>query len=195
MVALIEEVTVADLISTRDDTLNCTELPLLVNADGDKLILEGHFARVNPHWKSISLGDAALATFHGTTGYISPNWYPSKRDTGKVVPTWNYRRVEAYGTLVIHDDVDWLRDLVTRLTVHMERSQTRPWEVGDAPSDFISSQLRAIVGVEMHVERLVGIDKLGQNRTEEDFDGAVNALAQGNPSQQELSRQMAATKK
>lgn len=196
MLALITQVTVADLISTHNDTLSCTELPLLAReVEGGELILEGHFARVNPHWKCISEGDAGLATFHGATGYISPNWYPSKYETGKVVPTWNYRRVEAYGTLMVHDDVDWLRDFVTRLTLHMERSQPRPWAVEDAPADFVSHQLRAIVGVEMRVRHLVGIDKLGQNRTEEDFTGAVTALSKGDPSQQELAREMAATKR
>jgi transcriptional regulator len=134
-----------------------------------------------------------MVVFRGPHGYISPNWYPSKHETHRHVPTWNYEVVHAHGRLRIVDDEKFLRGIVGRLTRRHEASEPRPWKMGDAPPDYINQMLRAIVGIEVEVLRLEGKRKLGQNRDARDSEGAVRALHErGNDP---LSSAMASTRR
>jgi transcriptional regulator len=133
-------------------------------------------ARANPVWRDFSRDLEALTVFQGPQAYISPAWYETKKETGKVVPTFNYIVVHAYGSLRIIEDEAWLRGLVERLTIRHESGRAEPWKVSDAPEDFIKTQLRAIVGIEMPVTRLVGKWKVSQNRPAVDREGVVQGL-------------------
>jgi transcriptional regulator len=121
----------------------------------------------------------ALAIFSGPEAYISPSFYPTKVETGKVVPTWNYVVVHASGQFVVHDDVDWVIDLVSRLTDRHEARRPDPWSVDDTPAGFIATMAKAIVGIELRNVRLEGKRKLSQNRNAADIDGAVAGLESG----------------
>ena len=151
--------------------LEANHLPMLLQ-DG---VLRGHVARANPVWK---YGDrAALAIFLGPHAYVSPNWYPSKAETGKAVPTWNYITVHARGSIRWVQDADWLRSHVTALSNAHEGSRAEPWKVSDAPASYVDSLLRAIVGFELAVEKLEGKYKLSQNREAADREGVREAFA------------------
>lgn len=169
---LIRAYPLATLVTTGPDGIIANHVPLLLE-DGRLL---GHLARANPQWRD-SNGDV-LAIFTGPDHYISPNWYPSKAEQGRVVPTWNYVAVHAYGKLLIHDDPAWLRALVTRLTDTHEAQLVRQWSVSDAPADYIDGLLKAIVGIEIRIERLEGKWKLSQNRPAEDRAGAAARLSE-----------------
>ncbi len=134
-----------------------------------------HVARANPVWREAA-GAAALVVFQGPQAYTSPNWYPSKAEHGKAVPTWNYTMVQARGRLQVHDDLDAVRDIVTRLTLRHEASQPRPWHIDDAPPEFTASMLGAIVGLRLPLTSLVGKFKLSQNRPAADRAGVVAGL-------------------
>jgi transcriptional regulator len=136
--------------------------------------LRGHVARANPLWRSP--GAQALVVFQGPQAYVSPGWYPSKQEHGKVVPTWNYVMVQARGTLRVVDDAAWLHALVTRLTDTHEARLPRPWAVADAPGDYIHALLRAIVGIEIPLSGLVGKWKVSQNRSAADRAGVALGL-------------------
>jgi transcriptional regulator len=139
--------------------------------------LRAHVARANPVWRETPAGATALAVFQGEQGYVSPGWYPSKREHGKVVPTWNYVIVQARGPLRVVDDVEWLRRFVGRLTDRHESTLARPWGIGDAPPDYLATMLRAIVGIEIELTALSGKWKLSQNRSAADRAGVVDGLA------------------
>ena len=138
--------------------------------------LRGHVARGNPLWKAH--GTQVLALFQGPQAYVSPGYYPSKALTHKVVPTWNYAVIEVVGTLQVVEDAPWLRQLVHRQTDHHEAAQAQPWSVDDAPSEYVAQMLKAIVGIEIPIERLSGKWKLSQNRSTEDRHGVAAGLAQ-----------------
>ena len=142
--------------------------------DGDTVI--AHMARANAHWKQIEPDTPALLVVTGPQAYISPSWYLSKAEHGKVVPTWNYSVVQLSGRARVHDDADWLRTAVDTLTELHEAGRSAPWSSSDAPEEFIHGQLRAIVGVEIAVERVVAKAKLSQNRSEADRGGVVAGL-------------------
>jgi transcriptional regulator len=148
-------------------------LPLLYDRDHSTLL--GHFARNNDHWKRAD-GQQGLVIVRGPDSYISPTWYPSKTEHGRVVPTWNYVTAHVHGPVTIHDDVDWLESLVRRLTDAHEAGGPAPWGVDDAPEKFFRGQLRAIVGVEVRIERIDAKFKLSQNRPAADIDGVVAGL-------------------
>jgi transcriptional regulator len=151
--------------------LEANHLPMLLQ-DG---VLRGHVARANPVWKA---GDGeALAIFLGPHAYVSPNWYPSKAQTGKAVPTWNYITVHARGHIRWMQDAEWLRAHVTALSDTHEAPQPEPWKVSDAPASYVDSLLRAIVGFELTIEALEGKYKLSQNRDAADRDGVREAFA------------------
>ena len=154
-------------------------LPLHLNTTNNlpQGVLQGHVARANPVWQE-SAGHNVLAVFRGPDHYITPNWYPSKKTQGKVVPTWNYVAVHAYGTLRVIEDKAWLRQLVTQLTTTHEQAAPQPWQVNDAPEDYLDKMLSAIVGFEIVIERMQGKFKLSQNRTAEDQQGVLHGLAQ-----------------
>jgi transcriptional regulator len=144
-------------------------------------------ARANPLWR-VAEGQSVLAVFNGPQAYVTPCWYPSKAATHKVVPTWNYTTVHAHGRLRAVDEAPWLHSLVDRLTQARETPRERPWSVDDAPADYMDQMLRAIVGIEIPVERLVGKWKLSQNRLPADRQGVVEGLALESDAQ---ARQMA----
>ena len=175
----------ATLVSTGDVPL-VTVLPLLVETDGDAVVLRGHLARANPH-ATVADGTVSVATVVGAQGYVSPSWYPSKAEHGRVVPTWDYVAVVATGTLRTVDDPAWLVDLVTRLTDRHEAGRPRPWAVGDTPEGFVVRQARAIVGVELVVERLEATAKLSQNRPGPDQAGVVAGLRADGPASAALA--------
>lgn len=165
-------------------------LPFLLQPERGPLgTLVGHVARANPVWRAA--GQQALVVFQGPDGYISPNGYASKREHGKVVPTWNYATVQARGPLVALDEAAATRALVTQLTQTHEANQLRPWAVTDAPADYIATMLRAIVCIEIPLTALVGKYKLSQNRSAPDRAGLVAALqAAASPGDHELARWM-----
>jgi transcriptional regulator len=158
-----------------DGTPDATFLPMLWR--GDRLV--GHVARANPHWKAIADGSPGLAVVTGPDAYVSPSFYATKREHGKVVPTWNYSAVHLRGPVRVIQDVDWLRELVGALTEHHEAPRADPWAVDDAPAAYVEKQLRAIVGLELVVESVEAKAKLSQNRSEEDRAGVVAGLAGG----------------
>jgi len=167
----------ATLVSLGGDGLIGSHLPMLWDpAPAPYGTLTGHIARPNPQAKGAREGVEALAIFHGPQAYISPNWYPSKREHGKVVPTWNYIAVHAYGALTVVDDAAWLRRLVTRLTDRHESFSAVPWKVTDAPDAFVDQMLKGIVGIELVLTRLEGKWKLSQNRPEPDQAGTIAGL-------------------
>lgn len=138
--------------------------------------LTGHVARANPVWRQCEGGAEVLVIFRGAEGYISPNWYPSKHDTHRQVPTWNYEVVHAHGRITVRDDEQFVRSVVARLTRAHEAQEPRPWKLGDSAPEYISAMLRSIVGIEIAITRLEGKAKLSQNRELRDREGAVDAL-------------------
>ena len=174
---VIRDHPLATLVSLADDALLATHLPMLWDPEPAPFgTLTGHVARPNPHARATASHVDALAIFTGPQAYVSPSWYPSKREHGKVVPTWNYVVVHAHGPLRTIDDAAWVRAFVTRLTRIHERDQADPWRIGDAPAPFIERMLAGIVGVEMPVRRFEGKWKLSQNRTEADVAGTIEGL-------------------
>jgi transcriptional regulator len=176
-VAFLEQVRAADLVTMTADGLVATFLPLLYDPSaGEHGALRGHVARPNDQWKLEPVGDA-LVIVHGEDAYITPSWYPSKAEHGRVVPTWNYTTAHVYGELVIHDDPDWVAENVRGLTERHEAGRAAPWSVEDAPPEFHAGQLRAIVGIELVISRVEAKFKMSQNRGEADVDGVVAGLA------------------
>ncbi|WP_395455758.1 FMN-binding negative transcriptional regulator [Azospirillum melinis] len=175
--ALMRETRLANLVTATDEGLMATPLPLFLAPDeGPCGTLYGHLARANPQWKQQSLGEA-MVLFTGSEAYVSPSWYASKEEHGKVVPTWNYIAVHAYGPAEFFDDADRLLEVVTRLTDLHEGRRTAPWAVADAPVDFIRAQLRGIVGLRLPITRIQGKRKMSQNRSAEDRAGVATGLA------------------
>lgn len=167
----------ATLVTATEEGLIGTLLPMLLDeSEGPNGTLYGHVARGNPQWRLVPVGEA-MAIFNGPEAYITPTWYATKQETHKVVPTWNYVAVHAYGTVEFFDDADRLLDLVTRLTSLHERRRAEPWAVTDAPADFIKGQLRGIVGLRMPILRLDGKRKMSQNRNAADRAGVIAALS------------------
>lgn len=165
------------LVTHRAAGLEADHLPFLLDADrGPQGTLLAHVARANPVWQEVRDGDPVLVVFRGVQGYISPNWYPSKPETHRHVPTWNYEVVHAHGQIRVRDDEKFLRGVVGRLTRTHEADQPRPWRMSDAPADYLSDMLAQIVGIEVELTRIEGKRKLSQNRDERDFEGATQAL-------------------
>lgn len=159
--------------------LDADHLPFeFVPDQGPMGVLRAHVARANPIWQNNASGAEVLVIFRGVQGYISPNWYPSKHETHRLVPTWNYEVVHAHGHLVIQDEERTVRGLVARLTRHHEReaAEPRPWKMGDSPADYIDGMLKSIVGIEITITRIEGKAKLSQNREHRDRQGASRAL-------------------
>lgn len=177
--ALIRAHPLGTLVTHGEQGLDANHIPFELDAaTGLHGTLRAHVARANPVW--LQAGDAeVLVIFHAADGYISPNWYPSKPEHHRHVPTWNYAVAHAHGVLRVRDDERFVRGLVARLTrEHEARSQQpRPWKMGDAPTDYIDGLLKVIVGIEVEITRLVGKSKLGQNREVRDRLGAADGLA------------------
>ncbi len=173
MRTFVSDIGAAQLITISEDGYPAaTLLPILWI--GDRVI--AHMAKANPHWRTITAGSPALLVCQGNQAYISPSWYASKADHGRVVPTWNYSAVELRGTVSVFDDSDDLRAAVTALTDLHEGGRDQPWATTDAPPDYISGQLRGIVGIEMRVEAVTGKAKLSQNRSAADQEGVIAGL-------------------
>ncbi len=182
----------ADLVTSTGQGLLATMLPFLYDAPGSRAglgelgSLVGHVARNNQHWREPAVGES-LVIVRGPDAYITPSWYAAKREHGRVVPTWNYITAHVYGRLVIHDDVTWLEALVRRLTARHEAARAEQWSVDDAPPDYFAGQLRAIVGVELLIDRIEAKAKLSQNRSAADIDGVIAGLAEsGQPAMSEV---------
>jgi transcriptional regulator len=166
------------LVTHGEQGLQASHLPLLLNVDhGTHGTLYGHVAKANPQWKELQSGAEALVIFAGADAYVSPGFYPSKAEHGKVVPTWNYVAVHAYGTAEVFTDADRLRNLVSALTDRHEAGRINPWKVADAPTDYIDGMLKAIVGFALPIQRLEGKRKLSQNRNAADIAGVREGLA------------------
>ena len=176
--ALIRQHPLATLVTHAADGLEANHIPLLIDPHPSPYgTLRGHVARANPLWKLAGKVTEVLAVFQGAQGYITPSWYVSKAQHGKVVPTWNYAVVHAHGSLVVHEDADWLRKLVTQLTESQEAQREKPWQVTDAPDEYIDTMLKAIVGIEIPIRRLQGKWKMSQNRLPQDRNGVMENLA------------------
>jgi transcriptional regulator len=175
--ALIAENPLGILFTHGKSGLDANHVPFDLKAgEGAQGVLHAHVARANPVWQDVANGDEVLVVFRAGDAYISPTWYPSKHEFHKQVPTWNYRVVHAHGRVTIRDDERYVRGLVARLTRTHEASQPRPWKMTDSASDYIDTLLKAIVGVEIEITRLVGKIKLSQNKEVRDIQGAGSAL-------------------
>ena len=165
------------LISHGPSGLQSSSVPFTLVEDGSRFgLLRCHLARANPQGRDLAETSEALVVFQGADSYITPSWYATKRETGKVVPTWNYVMVQARGTPRVVENADWLRAQVEHLTNAREAEREKPWAVGDAPEDFIAQQLRAIVGVEIAIADLRGKWKASQNRNQADREGVIAGL-------------------
>jgi transcriptional regulator len=173
----------ATLVTTGAGGLDASHLPLLLEPEPAPLgRLVGHVARANPQWSATPEGSAALAVLLGPDAYVTPSWYATKRETGKVVPTWNYVAIHAHGIVRFFHERDRLLDVVTRLTDRHERAREHPWRVTDAPAEYLDGMLAGIVGVELTLTRLEGKWKASQNRNEADRRGVEEGLrAEGHP--------------
>ena len=175
--AVIREARLSSFVTATKEGLLATPLPLfLVPDEGPHGTLHGHLARANPQWTLPPIGDA-MAVFMGPDAYITPSWYPSKREHGKVVPTWNYVAVHAYGPVEFFEDADRLHEVVTLLTNLHEQPRIEKWAVTDAPAAFVRAQLKGIVGLRMPITHIEGKRKMSQNRPEADRAGVAAGLA------------------
>jgi transcriptional regulator len=174
---IIREHPLGMLVTPSPDGMDANHIPFefdpTVGANG---LLSAHVARANPVWQQCASGADVLIVFRGNEHYISPNWYPSKHETHRQVPTWNYEVVHAHGRLTVRDDDRFVRGVVARLTRTHEAQEPKPWKMGDSAPDYIDGMVRAIVGIEVLVTRLEGKSKLSQNREPRDVRGAVDSL-------------------
>lgn len=175
--ALIEAHPLGAWVAPSGEGLVANHVPFLLDRSRGKLgTLLGHVSRANPVWTQLPASEHSVVMFQGPQSYITPSWYPSKQEHGKVVPTWNYAVAHAHGVARAIDDQAWLRDMLVRLTAAHESSQKMPWMVTDAPSDFIDKLLRAVVGIEIPIERLDGKLKASQDEALQDRLGTVAGL-------------------
>jgi transcriptional regulator len=185
--AIIRNSSLPVLISqVKDDDgvrMVATHLPLML--EGERLV--GHIARANKQWQLLDPTVESMAIFSGVDGYVSPSYYATKQETGRVVPTWNYEAVHAYGRLEVIQDTAEILKVVTKLTNKYEGLRQKPWKVSDAPEDYVATQLKGIVALVLHITKLIGVRKLSQNKTPADRDGVVAGQTRDNPA---LARQM-----
>lgn len=182
------------LVTHTHDGLDANHVPFLLDEGRSEAgVLVAHVARANAVWRDVADGDEVLVVFRGAHGYISPNWYPSKQETHRHVPTWNYEVVHVHGRIRVIDDEKFVRGVVARLTREHESRLPEPWKMSDAPADYLAEELAHIVGIEVDIARVEGKRKLSQNRTPGDFEGAVNGVeGNGNPA---LAAAMRASRK
>ncbi|WP_297493212.1 FMN-binding negative transcriptional regulator [Acidocella sp.] len=185
LLAIMRAASLPILVSPTAAGLAITHMPLHI-AGPDRLI--GHVARANPHWQDFLPHAQSVAIFTAGDGYVSPSWYPTKAETGKVVPTWNYQAVHATGVLEVIDDPAALLAIVTTLTAQHESGRTKPWAVSDAPADYIAAQLKGIIGLVLHVTNLEGKVKLSQNKSMTDRLGVADGMTKENPALAEATR-------
>ena len=186
---IIREHPLGMLVRQGTDSLDADHIPFEFNpATGPLGTLTAHVARANPLWQQCVTGSPVMVVFRGAEAFISPSWYPSKHESHRQVPTWNYEVVHAHGTLTVHDDERFVRGLVARLTRQHEASEPRPWKMSDSPPEYIDAMLRNIVGIEVALTSLVGKSKLSQNREVRDRLNAAEVL--GERGRTELSQRM-----
>ncbi|MBC7501331.1 MAG: FMN-binding negative transcriptional regulator [Herminiimonas sp.] len=173
---LIEDHGFGTLVTHDEGLLNANHIPFEIDREAG--VLRAHVARANPVWRRTPADGESLVIFQGAHAYITPSWYESKREHGKVVPTWNYMVVHAYGTIRVMDDPAWVLGLVGRLTGRHESGRALPWKVDDAPADYIQKILSAIVGIEIPIGRMIGKWKVSQNRDEADRAGVAAGLVE-----------------
>lgn len=177
--AFMQRHPLASVVTQSNGRLDANPVPLLLDPAVAPLgALRGHVARANPVWREITAGAEVLVLFQGPDSYVSPGFYPSKQEHGRVVPTWNYSVVHARGTIRWVHDASWLHELVGQLTDRHEAAQPRPWKVSDAPEDYVAKMIEAIVGLEISITELKGKLKLSQNRSTADREGVRTGLAQ-----------------
>ena len=175
---IIREHPLGVLVTQSGSGLDANHIPFEFDPDqGPQGTLLAHIARANPLWTDCPAGAEVMVVFRGVEGYISPNWYPSKHETHRQVPTWNYEVVHVHGRLRIMDDEKFVRGVVARLTREHEAAEPRPWKMGDAPKDYMDDMVSKVVGIEIEIARLEGKRKLSQNRESRDIHNAVNELA------------------
>jgi transcriptional regulator len=179
--AIINSCSLPILVSSLKDgegvRLTATHLPLML--DGQRLV--GHIARANKQWQLLDTQVESMAIFSGVDGYVSPSFYATKQETGRVVPTWNYEAVHAYGRLEVIQDTAKILEVVTRLTNKYEGVRQKPWKVSDAPDDYVATQLKNIVALVLHITKLIGVRKLSQNKTPADRAGVIAGETRDNP--------------
>ncbi|OYU88308.1 MAG: transcriptional regulator [Bradyrhizobiaceae bacterium PARB1] len=189
--ALIEKNPLGVLVTNGKSGLDANHIPFeLDRSQGAFGILHSHVARANPLWQDVTDGDEVLVVFRAADAYISPNWYPSKHEFHKQVPTWNYMVAHAHGRVTIRDDERYVRGMVAKLTRRHEATEAKPWKMTDSVKEYIDMMLKAIVGVEIEITRLVGKFKVGQNREVRDIRAAGEALARNG--EREISSAMLA---
>jgi transcriptional regulator len=177
--ALIRAHPLGLLISADADDLQANPIPFLIDPNAGPLgTLRAHVARANPQWQHLQNGAKALVVFQGSDAYVTPSWYETKKEHGKVVPTWNYVSVQVRGTVKIMDDPAWLHSQLTALTAQHEADRPEAWSIDDAPANFIEMQKRAIIGIEMEITEIVGKWKVSQNRGLPDRAGVAAGLSQ-----------------
>lgn len=175
---IIREHPLGMLVTHGSHGLDADHIPFEYDpGEGGLGVLSAHVARANPVWQRCPSGTPVMVVFRGAEAYVSPNWYPSKHETHRQVPTWNYEVVHAHGTLTVHDDERFVRRIVARLTRRHEAAEPKPWKMGDSAPEFIDGMLRNIVGIEIAVASLVGKRKLSQNKEARDRLGAADTLA------------------
>ena len=189
--AEINKISFGAIITAGPSGITASHVPMLIDPTKGRLgTLFGHLAKGNPQWKNTPAGEG-LASFVGPDAYITPNWYPTKKVDAKTVPTWNYIEVQARGPVSFFEDPKELLAAVTGLTNHNESGSEEPWSVSDAPADYVSKELKSIVGFEMRISKIEGKWKLSQNRTREDREGVKLGLAKRNrPEDASLAREM-----
>ena len=184
---LINNYPFATLITNSELGLEANHIPFILDQSNGKNILQGHIAKVNSLWKNLKDKSEVLVVFHGPNCYISPNYYPTKKETGKVVPTWNYVAVHVKGVLSYVHDEDWKLDLLNDLTTQHEAGQVIPWSILDAPEEYIQKMLSAIVGLEVDITSITGQWKLSQNQPDVNRLGVVAGLSLENGSHQAIA--------
>lgn len=186
----------ATLVTHTAEGFRASILPMLFDPeDGPFGTLRGHLARGNPKWRDVGYETDGLAIFDGPDAYVSPVWYAEKRVTGKVVPTWNYITVQAQGLLSVRDDPGWLLAHVRRLVDRHEQQRPDPWSLDDTPDGYVETQVRAIVGLELRIDRLEAKRKLSQNRSDADITGTIAGLRSGGPGERAVAASMLEQKK
>ena len=180
--AIIRAHPLGALVTMGPEGLDANHIPFEFDASqGEHGLLTAHVARANPVWQQCQGAADVLVIFRGNESYISPNWYPSKHETHRQVPTWNYEVVHVHGHLTVMDEEKFVRGVVARLTREHEVNESRPWKMGDSPPDYIDGMLRAIVGIEIEIKRVEGKAKLSQNRENRDrFNAADVLITHGN---------------
>lgn len=174
---LIEKHPFGLLVTHGNGGLEASPIPFLLHGDeGEHGVLRAHVARANPHWKALSGLTDCLVVFQGPQGYVTPSWYPSKAETHKAVPTWNYAMVQVWGRPSVIEDPGWLRRQLDELTMFHEEPRRHSWSVGDAPAEYIARQMKAIIGIEISISRIEGKWKMSQNKDDADRKSVIKGM-------------------